>query len=447
MNVEERKRVKSIAEEISRRGGRAYLVGGIVRDMLIGMESKDIDIEVFGIEPKTLKEILSHFGRTIFVGKSFGVFKLENIDFSLPQKKENQGEFYLTPQPEMGLKEACLRRDLTMNAVLYDILEEEFIDPLKGIRDIEKGVIRHTSDESFAHDPLRVLRVAQFSARFEYHVAEETNRISKRLVDKLTDIPRERIFMEIEKLLLRAKKPSLGFIWLKEIGALKGLFPELDVLSETEQNIYHPEGDVFIHTMLCLDALSVSERTLPVMLAVLCHDMGKATTAQNIDGELHFYNHASEGVRIGESFLRKMTDESGLIQEVLLFIKYHYLPMEMGKHQIDRKQVRRLSLKVDLPGLLKVHKADKLGRGKPENIDYLEDILRVYEEIKSEIKPLVLGRHLIALGLKPSVEFKGILQRVFDAQINEEFSTEEEGIEYTKKILHEKNQAKGGNRK
>ena len=439
MKIKSEDKIRKIADDIRKSGGRAYLVGGSVRDMVNRVQSEDVDVEVFGMEPDKLKEILSRYGKVIFAGRSFGVYKLENIDFSLP-KNENKPEtddsdFYVTPQPDCDVKEAARRRDLTMNSIFRDILEEKIIDPYGGLEDIKKKIIRHTDARSFKEDPLRVLRVAQFSARFEYEVAEETSELCKTLVDELVNLPRERVFAELEKLLMKARRPSIGFIWLKGIGALKKLFPELDVLSEVKQDDRHPEGDVFAHTMLSLNVLSIPERTLPVMFAILLHDTGKVTTGSYMNGEIHFYGHARESVGISEKVLRRITSDAKLIEEGLLLIKYHTFPLDLRKEPIEKKQIRRLALKVDVPALLKVHRADKLGRGKPKNIKNIDTVLKVYEEIKNEIKPLVMGRHLVELGMKPSPEFGNILKEIFDAQLNEEFFSVEEGIEFTKKLL------------
>ena len=181
MKIKSEDKIRKIADDIRKSGGRAYLVGGSVRDMVNRVQSEDVDVEVFGMEPDKLKEILSRYGKVIFAGRSFGVYKLENIDFSLP-KNENKPEtddsdFYVTPQPDCDVKEAARRRDLTMNSIFRDILEEKIIDPYGGLEDIKKKIIRHTDARSFKEDPLRVLRVAQFSARFEYEVAEETSEL------------------------------------------------------------------------------------------------------------------------------------------------------------------------------------------------------------------------------------------------------------------------------
>ena len=209
------------------------LVGGCVRDDLMGRAIKDWDLEVYGVEPEKLRGILDDFAganelAVDAVGESFAVYKLgPHLDVSLPRRERKAGKghrgFVVEGDPEMSFEEACSRRDFTVNAILKDPLTGEIVDPFEGRADIEKKLLRHVSDKTFAEDSLRVLRAAQFAARLEFDIAPETVEICKSIV--VTDLPKERIWGELEKLLLRSKRPSIGLDWLYKLGVVDQLFP------------------------------------------------------------------------------------------------------------------------------------------------------------------------------------------------------------------------------
>lgn len=469
-------RVIEIAKEVKKAGGRAFIVGGHVRDKFLGLESKDIDLEVFGIESEILKVIISKFGKAKECGKSFGVLKLDDLDISLPRRERKTGVghkgFEAECDPYMSTEEACSRRDLTINAMLFDPLTNELIDPFNGLTDIKNKILRHVDDIRFAEDPLRVLRVAQFHARFGFSVHDDTNELCCVLIDELKHLSKERLFIEIEKILMRADKPSKGFIWMKEFGILNELFPELAVLETIEQGFkHHPEGsllekieetmleefdpdnpdhkdrlkykvvkngNVFIHTMLALDSVPKKERDITLMFAILCHDMGKAIVGgvpkEDDPTHISFKGHEDEGIEVAETFLRRLTVNSDLIRDVCTLVGLHMRPLELKKNP-KKRTIRRLALRVDIPLLMKVHVADKKGALSDSSFEDVDKILEIFEEIKGEIKPLIFGRHLISLGLTPSRKFGIILREVFESQLDGIFSTEEKGIEFTKKYI------------
>lgn len=244
-------RVKQIAEDVRNAGGRAFIVGGYVRDKYMkgNIISKDIDLEVFGIEPDVLKAIVSKFGRVKECGKSFGVLKLDDLDISIPRREKKVADGYkgfdIDLDPFMTYEDACRRRDLTINSILFDPLTDELIDPFNGLNDLENRVLRHVDDIRFAEDPLRVLRVAQFHARFDFRIHDDTNELCRVLIDELKHLSKERFFVEFEKILMKADKPSKAFEWMLQFGILDELFPELAVLETIEQGFkYHPEGSL-----------------------------------------------------------------------------------------------------------------------------------------------------------------------------------------------------------
>ena len=272
-----------IAELVREEGGRAFFVGGYVRDRLLGRENKDIDIEVHGITPEALTRLLGTLGEVTAFGKSFGVFGLRHcgLDIAMPRSERAVGpghqDFDCTLDPFIGTRQAALRRDFTVNALMEDILTGEVLDHFGGLRDLEEGVIRHIDDERFAEDPLRVLRGAQFAARFGFAVAPETVAVCRRM--DLNALSSERIFGELEKALLKAEHPSVFFGVLREMNQLDCWFPEIrDLIGVPQPKKYHPEGDVWNHTMQVLDQAAMmrgmAENPLGFLLSALCHDLG-----------------------------------------------------------------------------------------------------------------------------------------------------------------------------
>jgi tRNA nucleotidyltransferase (CCA-adding enzyme) len=430
--------LKSIFKDIRTIGGQAYIVGGYVRDKLLGLDSKDIDIEVYQISPQELEGILANYGEFRLVGKSYPIYLLGEYEFSFPQQIiEGRQKKKLIADPAMSVEEATSRRDLTINSILYDPLDDKIIDIYGGREDLKRGIISYVNRDTFQQDPLRILRVAQFKARFEFEVDKETEELCKNLILELKKIAKERIFIEIEKMLLKAKNPSIAFRWMKKVGILADFFPEIEQLSEIEQGEkYHPEGSVFEHTMLALDVLPIEERNIALMLAVLYHDVGKAYIQVKQSGDrIHFYGHEQAGADRVEEFLNKITDNKQLIEKVKKLVKYHMRPLNLRKH-LSKKAIRKLATQIDIPQLLKLHQADVLGRGMQVDISYIDNIMEVYNEVKDEIKPLIMGRHLIDLGVEPSKRLGVLLKEIYQAQLDGKFSDLVGGLEYAKDILN-----------
>ena len=438
--------VLRLAEIIRLLGGRAMLVGGCVRDEIMGRAHKDWDLEVYGIEPAKLREILDEFGGVIAVGEAFAVYKLgPDLDVSIPRRERKTGKghrgFTIEGDPHMSFEEACSRRDFTINAILKDPLTGEVIDPVGGGQDIERKLIRHVSSQTFAEDSLRVLRAAQFAARFEFDIAPETQAISIKI--DVTDLPKERIWGEFEKLLLNAEKPSIGLAWLYKLGVVKQLFPELQSLVGVPQEPeWHPEGDVDIHTLMVADEARKLiddlpyEKQVTVMLASVAHDFGKPPTTKFFDDRWRSHNHDEAGVEPTLSFLDRLgiytLNGYDVRHQVVQLVRYHLKPGEFfkaeSKNPVGDGAFRRLARKVE-PGLLyRVAKADSLGR----NPDWLppekrfgseaqEWFIRKVHELEIEKKapdPILMGRHLVELGLAPSPKFKQILDAVYELQLD-----------------------------
>jgi len=457
--------IETISKKLQEHNAKAIIVGGSVRDHFLNLPIKDYDIEVYGLQNmEQLENILSEFGSVNLVGKSFGVLKFvhekEEYDFSFPrlESKVAKGHrgFDIQINGKMSFKEASKRRDFTINAIGYDIEEKYFLDPFNAQIDIDKQILRHIDDNSFVEDPLRVYRAVQFSARFDYDLANETKMLCKDMISKgmLKELPKERVYGEWKKLLLKAEKPSLGFELMRELGVLQ-YFPELEAIINVPQDPkWHPEGDVWVHTMMTLDVMANicrSECPLPdnekqklkFLFAILCHDFGKATTTTiDDDGCTRAIRHEVEGLEPTKSFMYRLTSEHDFIESILPLVKHHLKPSQFYAQGAKSAAVRRLATKVNIEELVVVAKADFLGRTTQESLhgDYEagEWLLEKAKALKVQNKPLdklLQGRDLINLGLEPSPEFKVILDEVYELQMDGDICTKEEALEYVKKYI------------
>jgi tRNA nucleotidyltransferase (CCA-adding enzyme) len=444
------KSILKISKYLQKNGAKAIVVGGSVRDFLFKKEPKDFDIEVYGVSLKKLQELLSHFGKVLVVGKSFGVLKLffdgKVYDFSLPRKEKKVASghrgFKVTCDENLEYKEAFKRRDFTINAIGYDIQNGFFIDIYGGIKDLEQKILRVVCEKTFVEDPLRVYRAVQFVARFELEVEPKTKELLKMMVKRgdLEELPKERVFEEFKKLLLKAKKPSIGLELLKELGVLK-YFPELKAIVGVKQDpIYHLESDVWTHTLKALDALE--KRELKLAFAVLCYNLTKAVTTKVIDGKLTLIGHKKAGVLLSESFLRRLTDDKKLIEGVLSLVRWHFVPSAFYKQKAKNKAIRRLSTKVNIKELIEVAKADFFGRGtdkaKSGVYEAGEWLLKRAKKLgveNSPPKPFVRGGDLIDMGLEPSPLFKKILDEMYQKQLDGELENREKALKYLKEKI------------
>ena len=432
-------------------GATPILVGGCVRDYFVNIPVKDYDIEIFGIDSlETIQKSLEKFASVKLVGKSFGVLTLRvneyDFDFALPRIEKKIGnthqDFEIITNANLSFKEAAIRRDFTINAIGYDFCTKDFLDPFNGINDLKNRVLKHIDDKTFIEDSLRVYRAIQFSARFDFSLDEKTFELCKKIVqnNELHFLPKERIYEEFKKLFLKSSKPSIGFELLKDLGVLK-YFPELKALISCVQDpIYHPEGDVWIHTMMCLDELSrilkeeniVDEyRKLYLFYAILCHDFGKPFCTKEVNGKITSHKHESLGIEPTISFLSKLTNEKKFIEIVSSLVKNHLIPFQLYLAESSLKAIKRLSLKVNIEDLCLVCLADCLGRTIldkekcPKATSWVLNKAKELDIHNEPIKPIVQGRDLIELGFKPSDKFKEILEFAFDLQIDENMKKNE----------------------
>jgi tRNA nucleotidyltransferase (CCA-adding enzyme) len=459
--------VASIASGVRAAGGRALVVGGWVRDQLLASgtathharppASKDIDMEIFGISSETLPELLRAFGRVEAVGQSFPVFKVINqhadvIDVAIPRRESKQGRghkgFAVHGDPFMSVEEAARRRDFTINAISWDPLTNEHVDPVGGRADLDRGLLRAVDPGTFADDSLRALRAVQFAARFGFSLDGGTAALCKAI--RLDDLPPERVWGELEKLLLQAERPSIGFALARDLGIIEQILPEMVPLVGCEQEPeWHPEGDVWVHTLMVIDrARELNHdlsrpRLITVMLGAVCHDLGKPATTAFVDGRIRSLDHEQAGVAPTLSVLDRLNvhtiDGFDVRQQVVGLVAHHLKPGMLHKApNVGDGAFRRLAQKVDLELLARLARADCLGRTGTFDCSAMDWFLARARSLGVEHRapaPLLLGRHLLALGLAPGPRVGDVLEQVYEKQLDGEILTVEEGVEAAKRII------------
>lgn len=451
--------VRLIAEAAASAGGRALVVGGWVRDRLRGHPSKDIDIEVFGIAGAQLVDVLTTVGRVEPVGQSFPVYKVVppewnagEIDVALPRRESKQGRghkgFAVQGDPAMTVAEAARRRDFTVNAISWDPLTGGYEDPFDGRGDLQRRLLRAVDPNTFADDSLRALRAIQFAARFEFRLEDETAALCGAL--RLDDLPAERIWGEIEKLLLHAARPSIGLQLALDLGIVEQVMPELLPLVGCEQEPeWHPEGDVWTHTLLVVDKARELNgdldrpRLITVMLGALCHDLGKPATTTMMDGRIRSLDHEQAGVEPTLALLDRLNvhtiDGFDVRGQVVGLVAHHLKPGAFHKAaNVSDGAFRRLAQKVDLELLARVARADCLGRAGRFDcgaMDWFVERARALGVEHRAPAPLLLGRHLLAMGLAPGPRIGEILRLVYEKQLDGDVTSVEAGLEEARRVI------------
>lgn len=470
-------RLLEAARRVADRVPRALLVGGFVRDALFGMHPKDADIEVYGMpadEVETLLEKLFR-GRVHAVGRAFGVFKVrvaDGLDFdaAIPRRESKSGKghrgFTVTGDPTMSVEDAARRRDFTVNAIAADPTTGEVIDPAGGVADLDDRILRAVDPATFADDPLRVYRAAQFAARFGLSVDAKTFDLMAEMVGRgdLDELSKERVTEEIKKVLLLADRPSVGFELLREIGVVERDYPEIHALVGLEQDrIWHPEGDVWTHVMMALDAAAAIVRQpergfgedaeTRIMLGVLCHDLGKATTSGLVKGRIRAHGHEDAGVGAVKTLCAKWTFPNTAVDAAISIMKEHQTPMHLWRAkergEMDaaqyRNAVRRLLKRISpLPWreFIAAVEADWRGRATegaaraefPPGSEFIETA-KAFGREGDVVKPLLRGRDLAEFGIAPGPEMGEWIRRVEAARDEGEIETKEEAITYVKESL------------
>lgn len=429
-------------------GGRPFLVGGTVRDRLLGLPATDFDLEVHGLAAPRLAELLRAAARVESVGESFAVYKVAGlagvtgaVDVALPRRDSKAGRghrgFVVEGDPDLGVDEAVRRRDFTVNAILADAVTGEVVDPAGGIADLEARTLRVVDPGRFGDDSLRVLRGAQLAARFGFSVEPATAALCASI--PLDDLPAERVSDEMEKLLLRAPVPSVGLRLLRDWGKLAEVVPELlPCIDCPQEPAWHPEGDVFVHTLLAVDrvpSVIAGERwgDLPpakrwtVALAVLAHDFGKPATTVFRDGRWRSPGHEEAGIAPTTALLDRWNvhrrDGYDVRGQVIALVANHLKP---GQFFDDRDRVsdgafRRLARRCEPDLLARVAAADSLGRTGEQTDEPMRWFRARAEELAVAERPpdpILLGRHLLPLGVPPGPALGRLLAEVYERQLD-----------------------------
>ncbi|MDX8377943.1 MAG: HD domain-containing protein [Mariprofundales bacterium] len=450
------KNLSNLCHAIKQHGGRAFLAGGCVRDALLDHTAKDIDLEIYGIDMPQLLDILQDFGHVYEVGKSFGVIKLtpspalyannssnpkdtntsSEIDICLPRKERktavgHQG-FAIEIDPYMSPEAACLRRDFTINAMLYDPLSHELLDFYGGQNDLQAGILRHVS-AAFAEDPLRVLRAMQFAARFGMILAHESRTLCQSILSEAASLAVERVWQEWRKWAL-ADNLSHGLQVLADSGWLAH-YPILQALQGcAQEKRWHPEGDVWVHTLLVCDQAARiklqrnwhdEKKQLILIFAALCHDLAKPITSVTDDkGCIHSPRHAEKGVPLARQFLRSIGAPAWLEQQVLPLVREHLVHLH---GQATARAVRRLSARL-YPTNIHIWEAlveaDASGRA-PKPIERPAEIwLNMAKDLASDCgkpTPLVTGKLMLSAGIKAGKNMGIIQKNAYEAQLDGQF--------------------------
>lgn len=412
---------KQIANKVSECGGITYFVGGFVRDKLLGIDNKDIDIEVHCIQPFLLQSILSDFGEVVEQGKSFGIYRIKGygLDISLPRTERRVGNkhtsFEVDVDPFIGAYEASKRRDFTINALMQNVLTEDIVDFWNGVDDLNNKIIRHVDEERFKEDALRVLRACRFAAKLRFTIHESTINLCKGL--NLSHLSSERVFGETSNALMNSGRPSIYFEQLRKMKQLDYWFPELEKCIDVPQNTkYHQEGDVWEHTMMVIDVatrfLDEVKHPLFFMYSALCHDFGKPLcTTVDDSGNFHSYGHELKGIKPAKRFIHRLTNEKKLREYVTNMVELHQRPNRAADANSSIKSTNHMFDESICPeDLITLSHCDNLGRipYSYTNTHFLQDRLETYYEYMS--RPFVQGRDLVEAGLKPGKNFTALLE-------------------------------------
>ena len=414
-------KLNKIFDKLNNNSINSIIIGGYVRDYLLKIPSKDMDIEVYNISSyEKLENLLQEFGSVNSVGKSFGVCKLSlddlDLDFSLPRidNKISSGHqgFKVDVNSNLDFVTATRRRDFTINAIGYDTLNKKILDPFNGIEDLNSKILRAVDNSTFIEDPLRVLRAVQFSSRFNFTLCQELFLLCKKMIknDMLNELPKERVFEELKKLLLKSPQPSLGFNLLKELEALK-YFPQLQ--KNTDEN--------WTSKMSSLDEMSVLKTTnkktnLTLMLSILCYDLSITQITK---------------------FITILTHEKELLTSVLTLVSSYNILYPLLFNKIKDSEIYNLAQKVKIEELLLLAKMINFSdnNGISQIIDKLYNRAKDLDVLDKKLPPILLGRDLLTCGLNPSKEFSKILDTAYKAQMDGEFNSYSEAMEWLREYF------------
>jgi len=427
--------LRRVCETIRDSGGKAWLVGGSVRDLILDIMPHDWDIEVYGLEPDALWTVLKAMGHCEHVGKKFGVSKLWfeglEIDVALPRTEVKTASghkgFSVISDAYILPEKSSLRRDFTINAMMFEPLEGEFLDFHDGIKHLKEKRLRHVSP-AFAEDPLRPLRAMQFAARFQLTLDTETQQLCQTLLAEAESLPSSRVWQEWLKW-SKAAYPSYGLQALQSMGWLK-LYPELESLLACPQSQrWHPEGDVWVHTCLVADQAArlkqmrdlTEKEQFVLMFAALCHDFGKPmATFKDESGQIVSPEHEKTGVRPARAFLQRIAAPKFVIKMVMPLIKEHvaHFSEEASAQQIAQLAQRLEPANIQLWEVLT--EADASGcppllESRPA-LAWLKKA-KFMGVLRGKSAPIMTGKLLIKWGVEPSPCMGKVIAFAYRAQL------------------------------
>ncbi len=432
--------------------GSIYEVGGAVRDKLLyqNIKSKDHDYLVTGIPYNELSKMLKQFGKVDLVCRSFGVIKFtqfkdgeqKTFDITLPRKEYSVGsghkDFEVDFDSGLHIETDLQRRDFTINAMALSLENDILIDPLDGQTDLQNKQIRMVYPNSFADDPLRMLRAIQFAARFEFEIEDETYKALVKYAHLINTVSAERIAEEFNKLLELSEKPSIGFRLMQKTGLLKEILPELELCVDVEQPGGFHKYDVFEHTMYVIDA---APKNLTIRLAALFHDINKPQHRRLVDKGATFYGHEMSAGKTAKSVMSRLRYSNELIKDVKMLVERHMFTVD-----VTPKGLRRLIRQVGVDlifDLLTLRRADVTGLGMDNSTD---DIDRFESDIQKEIdskapfslKDVALnGNDLIKMfDLNPGKQVGDILNYLMEKVLDNPQLNNKEKLEELAKIYY-----------
>ncbi|MCK4549831.1 MAG: HD domain-containing protein [Candidatus Krumholzibacteria bacterium] len=417
-----------------------FLVGGVVRDLLLDKAHPTLDFDyiVSGIGEEDLLALLARIGRADLVGKSFGVIKFKTpegitVDIALPRSEVSTGpghrDFKVVSDPDMPVASDLERRDFTVNSMALDLRDSGLVDPLGGVEDLEKRVLRVNRDTSFVEDPLRIMRGVQFLSRFELEVEPGTRALMERDRDLLGTVSKERIRDELNKMMLLADRPSAGFVFMHETGILPLVLPELDVTWGVEQNEFHPD-DVFYHSVKSCD---IAEKELLIRWCALLHDLGKPMMKMELNGRTVFHRHEEESARLAGEILTRLMFPASFISSAKHLISHH---MFMITDEWSDSAVRRFVARVgteNIDDLFEIRKADGASRGDRrigEEVEYsrnrIDKVIRAESAFKRSDLALTGTEVMEIAGIEPGPHVGEILDDLLEAVLDHpEYNTRE----------------------
>jgi len=426
----------SIVKRLTDEGYQALFAGGYVRDMVLGLQhDQDIDIAT-DATPTTVASLFRH---TVGVGEHFGVMLVikKNIPFEVVTFRSD-GESTDGRHPrEVTFSDAktdALRRDFTINGLFYDPLKKKVLDFVNGKKDLKAGIIRTIGDPNlrFREDYLRLLRAVRFAARFSFTIKTKTWKALKDTVQNIKQISRERIFQEMNKMLI-GPNPERAVTLLDDSGLLAVILPEVHALKGIDQpKAFHPEGDVFTHTV---KTLSFLQNPSPVLAwSALLHDIGKPATFSHTD-RIRFNNHGRVSALMAKQVLKRLKSSRLLLNQVYDCIDNHMNFINVTKMRLST--LKKFLSRNTLADELELHRADCLAsHGNIENYMFLISKKKELDETALKPEPLLSGKDLIALGLSPGPVFGIILDTVYDLQLDEKITTPEEARQWVQ--MHKK---------